>query len=94
MSNCILFAIALWFRCWRRSRRRRRQGKTVGHPTYVCIRLSRIPWGLFHVLHGRLDSETGQIKVVSYKPNICNKQGLEIVFRGHPARGDLPTKQD
>ena len=84
MTNCLFFAVALWFRRWRRGR---------GAQSYICIRLSRVPWGLIHVLYGRLDKDTDQIKVVSYKPDASRKAGLEVVFKGHVARGDIPPSE-
>ncbi len=83
MTNCLIFAIALWYRRWRRGR---------GTGAYLCIRLSRVPWGFIHVLYGKLDRETGQIKVVSYKPDSARKTGIEVVFKGHIARGDTEEK--
>lgn len=82
-SNCLSFAIALWLRRWRKGRRN----------NYLVIRLSRVPWGLFHILHGKLDPRTGQIKVVSYKPDRAGKTGVEIAFRGHVERGDAPHSE-
>jgi hypothetical protein len=92
-SNCILFAVALWLRRWTRARRndKRHDDYLVLHlfgRDYLLFRLSRIPWGIFHVLHGKMDRNTGQIKVVSYKPNKKHKTGFEPIFRGHIERGD------
>lgn len=86
MTNCLIFAIALYWRRWRWSRKRPNAGDD-----YLIVRRSRVPWGLFHVLHGKLDRTTGQIKVVSYKPHTAEKDGIEIVFRGYVARGDMPA---
>ena len=88
MTNCILFALALYWRRWRWARSRNEPCDD-----YIIIRASRVPWGLFHVLHGRLDPTTDQIKVVSYKPNTPTKRDLELVFQGHVARGDKPQDQ-
>lgn len=86
MSNCLIFALVLYWRRWRSARKR-----GVPSDDYLLIRRSRVPWGLFHVLHGKLDRNTGQVKVVSYKPNKPEKETVEIVFRGHVARGDIPA---
>lgn len=86
MTNCLIFAIALYWRRWLWSRKR---GKSCDD--YLLVRRSRVPWGLFHILHGKLDRTTGQVKVLSYKPNTPEKDGIEVVFRGHVARGDMPS---
>lgn len=91
MTNCLLFAIAIWWRRRIRSFRAWRNGVTL-RPTerYYLIRSSRISWGLFHVLVGRMDRSTGQIKVMSYKPDTAEKMGIELLFKGRVVRGDLP----
>lgn len=74
-SNCLFYALREWFGALRR-----------GEETYFVIRRSRIPWGIFHTLHGRLDPATGQIAVTSYKPIDPRKQGP--FFRGDVVQGD------
>jgi hypothetical protein len=81
-ANCILFAVALWLRRYRRG--------SAAHESYLVIRLSRVPWGVCHVLHGKLDHTTNQLKLVSYKPHAAKKRGLEPVFAGRVERGDKP----
>jgi hypothetical protein len=83
-SNCLSFAVALFLRRWAKKR---------GN-NYLVIRLSRIPWGFFHVLHGKLDRNTGQIKVVSYKPDVAEKTGFAPIFNGHVERGDAVPNSD
>lgn len=90
-SNCIIFALRLWWRSWKRGRRRQRADR-MGAETYICWRLSRVPWGMFHVLHGKLDRSTNQIKVVSYKPDRPEKAGVELLFKGRVVRGDKPNQ--
>lgn len=90
-ANCILFAVALWVRRRQRRRLLRARGVSVERlpgESYLVIRLSRMPWGLFHVLHGKLDRNTDQIKVISYKPVTPEKAGVELVFKGRVSRGD------
>lgn len=86
MTNCLIFAITLYWRRWRWSSKR-----GLACDDYLLVRRSRVPWGLFHVLHGKLDHATGQVRVISYKPNTAEKDGVELVFRGHVARGDMPA---
>jgi hypothetical protein len=88
-SNCILFAIALY---WRRLAWAHRHSQH--HDDYIVLRLSRIQWGIFHVLHGKLDRNTGQIKVVSYKPDVAEKTGFAPIFKGHVERGDAVPNSD
>lgn len=93
MSNCILFALALWWRRRMRMLRAWRNGVTLSpSERYYLIRSSRIRWGLFHALVGQLDRGTGQVKIISYKPDTPEKAGIELLFKGHVARGDLPNK--
>lgn len=91
-ANCLIFALALYLRRGRWSRKRARQGKQAA-VSYICWRVSWVPWGFFHALHGKLDRETGQIKVVSYVPNTAEKSDVELLFRGHVKRGDQPRQQ-
>jgi hypothetical protein len=86
-SNCLLFALALYWRRRRWARKRARDGKESAR-SYLIVRPSRIRWGLIHVLHGKLDRNTGQMKVVSYKPNMPRKTRFAPIFFGHVSRGD------
>lgn len=92
MANCLLFALALM---WRRRMRRFRAWRNgvVLRPSerYYLIRSSRIRWGLFHVLVGRLDRKTNQVKIASFKPDTPEKVRIELLFKGHVARGDMPN---
>lgn len=76
MSNCILWAFALWFR--RRGHVRR---------CYVSWRKS--DWGWFpHVLYTEL-RPYGKWRVVSYKPvNPKRRAFPPPLFRGRPRWGD------
>ena len=58
---------------------------------YYLIRDARVKGGLFHILIGRLDRTTDQVKVASYKPDTPEKSGIELLFKGHVARGDQPN---
>jgi hypothetical protein len=98
-SNCISFAVALYLRRWARARRNDKRHddylvlRLFGRD-YLLIRLSRVRWGIFHVLHGKLDRNTGQIKVVSYKPDVAEKTGFAPIFKGHVERGDAVPNSD
>ena len=83
MTNCLFFAVALYLRRWRKARARNEQ-----FDDYILFRLSKIKWGVFHVLYGRLSKVTGHARLISYKPNTPEKDGVEIVFNGHVERGD------
>ena len=76
-SNCVIYALAAWLRA-----------APPGEESYLVIRRSRIRWGIFHCLHGKLDHATNQIEVTSYKPVIPRKQGP--TFPGHIVVGDKP----
>ena len=95
MANCLLFALAL---LWRRRMRRLKAWRNgvVLRPSerYYLIRSSRIRWGLFHVLVGRLDRKTNQVKIASFKPITPEKVRIELLFKGHVVRGDAPTEQN
>jgi hypothetical protein len=84
VSNCILFAVMLW---WRRHRRPATRGNN-----YLVIRGSRVRFGLFHMLHGRLDS-TGRMRLISYKPHTPEKLDIEIIFKGRVRRGDARKEE-
>ena len=78
-SNCLIFALTAWLR-----------PAPPGEETYLLVRRSRVRWGGIHALHGRLDPETGQVAVSSYKPNAAEKRGLAVVFKGREVEGDAP----
>jgi hypothetical protein len=62
-----------------------------GEETYLIFRASRVRWGFFHVLIGKLDPETGQIVVSSYKPpDGHQKTGFAPTFKGDVVDGDKP----
>ena len=82
-SNCLFFALPRWLR-----------KAPPGQETYLIFRRSRVAWGLFHCLHGVLDPETDQIKVISYKPPPGTlKTGFEPVFKGTAVEGDADTQR-
>ena len=63
----------------------------AGDETYLIFRASRVRCGFFHVLLGRLDPETGQIVVSSYKPPAGHvKTGFAPKFKGDVVDGDKP----
>lgn len=76
--NCIRYAWAAWRKA------------PPGEETYLIIRRSRVAWGFCHFLFGRLDPETGQINVLSYKPFTPEKRGIELSFEGRVVEGDKP----
>lgn len=78
-SNCLIFALTAWLRA-----------APPGEESYLLIRRSRVRWGLVHFLHGKLDSVSGQVDVVSFKPHTPEKQGIELRFRGRVTKGDAP----
>jgi hypothetical protein len=48
-----------------------------------------VAWGFFHCLAGKLDKETGQIAVTSYKPPPGHKKtGFAPFFDGAVVEGD------
>lgn len=91
-ANCIIFALALWLR--RTLRASRASSDQVVSESYIVFRLSRIRFGLFHILHGKLDKTTNQLKLVSYKPNVPEKTRPAPLFAGHVVRGDRAAKID
>jgi hypothetical protein len=90
-ANCLIFALALYWRRWRWSRKRTKRGEDAA-VSYICFRTSWVGWGIFHALHGKMDRNTGQIKVVSFKPDTAEKSDIELLFRGHVQRGDRRPK--
>ena len=91
-SNCLFYAVRLWWRLRRTWLRHYRNGRMTAMPG-LMIRGSYIPGGPFHVLvtRGRRD---GTKRVVSYKPAIdidCKPYfGHAMVFRGGVMWGDPP----
>lgn len=79
-SNCLIYALTTWLK-----------PAPPGEESYLLIRRSRIRWGMFHMLHGRLDRATGQIAVTSYKPPPGHeKTGFAPMFDGQVRDGDNP----
>ena len=88
-SNCLIYALREW---WRKAE--------PGHEIYLymcifgswlCFRRSRIRWGVFHALAGRMNWETGHIEVKSFKPPSGHvKYGVAPFFDGEVVAGDLP----
>lgn len=77
-SNCLIYALTAWLRA-----------APPGEESYLLIRRSRVRWGLFHALHGRLDRDTGQIAVTSYKPPPGHKKTRPApFFDGKIVEGD------
>jgi hypothetical protein len=86
-SNCILFAYRLRFHYWRRCRRARRLGLPQPPELYRVKRASRVRFGLFHILIGRM-TRSGKLRLVSYVPYVADKRGIELLFAGHVVWGD------
>ena len=55
---------------------------------YLLLRRSRVHWGVFHMLHGRIGTRTGRFYLVSYKLIEKEKRNIEPLFRGQVERGD------
>jgi hypothetical protein len=87
-SNSIIFAISLFLHRWLKGRREMRAWGVVPPEPYLVIRLSRTALAMPHFLYGELDDDTGQIKVVSYKPRVGEKVDAKVLFRGMVQRGD------
>lgn len=85
-SNCVFYALPRWLREVVRK-------QPPGEETYLIIRRSRIRWGFFHLLHGKLDPETNKIEVTSYKPPVGHKKTrFAPTFEGTVVHGDEVTK--
>lgn len=81
-SNCVFFALPKWL-----------AGVKAGEETYLVLRFSRIRWGFFHMLLGKMDPKIGQIALTSYKPPPGHKKtGFQPVFNGTVVEGDADTK--
>jgi hypothetical protein len=91
-SNCLLFAVLLYWRLRRRWKRNLAAGRMTPVPRMIW-RQSFIPGGPFHVLVGR-GRRDGTLRVVSYKPaaDICEKPHdcHAIAFTGRVMWGDPP----
>ena len=86
-SNCLLWAVPRWIAKGRPQQARYWVLRLGG--SYLCIRWSRIPWGVVHFLHGEMDPSTGQIAVTSYKPPPGHKKtGPAFTFHGRVTEGD------
>lgn len=80
-SNCLFWAVP---KCIQRG--------IAGQETYLCFRVSRVPYGVFHCLLGDRDPTRIRINMVSYKPiGNQNKAGFEPVFHGQVIEGDDVT---
>lgn len=93
-TNCLIFALLLYFRLRKRWQRNAQAGRDTPVPR-LEVRQSYINGGPFHVLVGRGRSD-GTVRVVSYKPgadiNIEVKPhfGHAALFRGRVVWGDPP----
>jgi hypothetical protein len=77
-SNCLIYALTAWLK-----------SASPRDESYLIIRRSRVRWGIFHMLHGKLDHATGQIAVTSYKPPPGHKKTKPApFFDGHVVDGD------
>lgn len=80
MTNCLLFALALY---WRRRGRAER---------YILVRRSRMSWTP-HFLYAEL--RRGRLRIISFKPiNTAFKACPPPVFPGRAAWGDAPKSPE
>lgn len=91
-SNCILFSLRLRFRYWLKCRKARKLGLRPPPILYIVRRPSYVRGGLFHILIGRM-TKSGLLRLVSYKPKVADKRGIELIFDGHVAWGDTTPKR-
>lgn len=93
-SNCLFFALALYWRRWLASRRVRIDGERYfiawrGGPRLLLLRTSRLGSALPHVLYA--EHRNGQLHVIHFVPNRAKVKSLPPpLFRGHIKRGDFP----
>lgn len=91
-SNCLFFALRLYFRLRRRWWRNTETGRMTPVPR-IELRQSYIRGGPFHLLVGR-GRRDGTVRLVSYKPgfDIEDKPylGHAVVFKGCVVWGDPP----
>jgi hypothetical protein len=73
-SNCVVYAISTWWKAWR-----------AGEETYIVWRLKRRSRGFIHLLHGRMDPDSGQIAVTHFVPP---EPSSKLFFTGDIVRGD------
>lgn len=83
-TNCLLFALALW---WRRQARCRQIGRRCG------IAIVRSHWGPFpHVMYTQQRSD-GHHRLVGYAPLIPRRRlAPPPLFRGRVVWGDRPAQ--
>lgn len=93
-SNCIAFAIALYWRRWLASRRVRIDGERYfiawqGGPRFIVLRVSRLGSALPHVLFA--ERRNGRLHVIHFVPHNPKVKTLPPpLFRGRVKRGDFP----
>ncbi len=93
-SNCLFFAVSLYWRRWLASRRVRIDGERYfiawrAGPRRLLIRASRLGSALPHILYA--ERRGGRLHVVHYVPNDPKVKVLPPpLFRGHIKRGDWP----
>lgn len=92
MSNCIIFAVSLYWRRWLASRRVRIEGERYfiawrGGPRHILMRASRLGSVLPHVLYAEL--RHGRLRLVHFVPdNPVERKFPPPLFPGHPKRDD------
>lgn len=92
MSNCIAFAVALYWRRWLASRRVRIYGERYfivwwGGPRRILLRTSRLGSKLPHVLFGEVRG--GSLKIYHFVPEDNKVKSIPPpLFRGHIKRND------
>ena len=93
MSNCVAFAIALYWRRWLASRRVRIDGERYfiawqGGPRMMLLRTSRLGSALPHVLY--CERRNGLLHVIHFVPDRAKVKKLPPpLFHGHIKRGDF-----
>jgi len=91
-SNCLFFALTLYWRRWVASRRVRIDGERYftlwrGGPRRLLLRTSRLGSKLPHVLFA--EQRKGKLHVIHFVPDRAKVKSLPPpLFRGHIKRGD------
>lgn len=77
-NNCMYWAVPRFL-----------QRARAGEETYLVLRYSRMPYGLLHCLLGKLNPETGELVLTSYKPPAGHaKRRPALIFKGSVVQGD------
>ena len=96
-SNCIIFAVSLYWRRWLADRRVTVEGERYfvlwrSGVRHILIRASRLGSWLPHVLYG--ESRAGKLRVFHFVPDHAKVKSLPPpLFRGHMKLGDFPDTE-